>query len=100
MILKRLEELPVEVRTETQLVRVEDGEAFVVVSGVGQETSLGRFDSILVSVGHRSHDPLSAELRAAGIPFEMLGDAHEPGQIFDATQDGRRAIAMEAREGT
>jgi len=96
--LKRLEELPVEVHTGTQLVRVEDGEAFVVAGDVGEETSLGRFDSVLVSVGHRSHDPLSAELRAAGILVEVLGDARQPGQVFDATQDGRRAIAVEVQE--
>jgi NADPH-dependent 2,4-dienoyl-CoA reductase/sulfur reductase-like enzyme len=97
MTLKRLETLPVEVHTRTRLVRVEDGEVFVVVGGdEGEESSLGRFDSVLVSMGHRSHDPLSAELRAAGIAVDVLGDAREPGQVFDATQDGRRAIAAEA----
>jgi hypothetical protein len=95
MTLKRLETLPVEVQTRTRLVRLEDGEAFVVVGDEGEETSLGRFDSVLVSIGHRPHDPLSAELRAAGIAVEVLGDAREPGQVFDATQDGRRAIAAE-----
>jgi 2,4-dienoyl-CoA reductase-like NADH-dependent reductase (Old Yellow Enzyme family)/thioredoxin reductase len=92
MTLQRLEELPVEVHTRTRLVRVEEGEAFVAAADSGKESSLGRFDSVLVSVGHRSHDPLSAELRAAGVSVEVLGDARVPGQVFDATQDGRRAI--------
>ena len=33
-------------------------------------------------------------LRAAGLPVTVIGDADEPGQIFDATQAGR--IAVEA----
>jgi len=93
MVLKRLEELPVQVHTRTRLLRMEDGEAFVLDGDARDESSLGRFDSVLVSVGHRSYDPLSAELRAAGIPVEVLGDAREPGQVFDATQAGREAIA-------
>jgi NADPH-dependent 2,4-dienoyl-CoA reductase/sulfur reductase-like enzyme len=94
MTFQRLEGQLVEVRTRTRLVRLEDGEAFVVAGDAGEETSLGRFDSVLVSVGHRPHDPLSAELRAEGLPVEVLGDARQPGQVFDATQDGRRAIAV------
>jgi NADPH-dependent 2,4-dienoyl-CoA reductase/sulfur reductase-like enzyme len=97
MTLKRLEGLPVEIHTRTRLERVKDGEAFVVASDGNEETSLGRFDSFLVSVGHRSYDPLSPDLRATGIPVEVLGDARGPGQVFDATQDGRRAIVAPAK---
>jgi hypothetical protein len=92
MTLKRLEGLSVQIHRGTRLVRMEHREAFVVVGAVDEETSLGRFDSVLVSVGHRSHDPLSARLRAAGIPVEVLGDAQRPGQIFDATQAGRSVV--------
>jgi len=95
MTLKRLEGLPVEVHTRTRLVRLENGEAFVMARDADQETSLGRFDSVLVSVGQRAHDPLSEELRRAGIPVDVCGDARTPGQVFDATQDGRRALAGE-----
>jgi 2,4-dienoyl-CoA reductase-like NADH-dependent reductase (Old Yellow Enzyme family)/thioredoxin reductase len=95
MTLKRLEAFPVELHTRTRLMRLENGEAFVVSGDAGEETSLGHFDSILVSVGHRPHDRLSAKLRAAGIPVDVLGDAREPGQVIDATRDGRRAIVLE-----
>jgi NADPH-dependent 2,4-dienoyl-CoA reductase/sulfur reductase-like enzyme len=91
MVLKRLEELHVHVHTRTRLLRMNDGEALVLAGDAGKESSLGRFDSVLVSVGHRSHDPLSAELREAGIPVRVIGDAREPGQVFDATQAGRGA---------
>jgi NADPH-dependent 2,4-dienoyl-CoA reductase/sulfur reductase-like enzyme len=98
MILKRLESLSVQIHKGTRLVRMKGGEAHVTVGDSGEESSIGRFDSVLVSVGHQPHDPLSTDLRSAGIAVEVLGDAREPRQIFDATQAGRRAIAAAVPE--
>ncbi len=92
MTLKRLQGLPVEVHTGTRLLSLEDGETLVRDESTGEERSLGSFDSVLVAVGHRSHDPLSAALREAGLAVEVVGDARTPGQVWDATQDGRNAI--------
>ncbi len=92
MTRKRLEKLPVTIHTTTRLVRMDGGEAFVEDADDGYERSIGRFDSVLVAIGHRSYDPLSEGLRAAGLPVTVIGDADEPGQIFDATQAGRRAV--------
>ncbi len=92
MTLKRLESLPVEIFTSTRLVRSSDGEAFTRSAGGGDERSIGRFDSLLVAIGHRSHDPLSEELRSAGVTVTVIGDAHEPRQIFDAVHAGRDAV--------
>jgi len=93
MTLKRLQSLPVEIHTQTRLLRFEHGEALVRNETTGEERTLGRFDSVLVAVGHRSHDPLSAALREAGLEVEVVGDARAPGQVWDATQDGREAIS-------
>jgi len=92
MTLKRLQSLPVEIHTQTRLLRFEHGEALVGNETTGEERTLGRFDSVLVAVGHRSHDPLSAALREAGLEVEVVGDARAPGQVWDATQGGRAAI--------
>jgi len=92
MTLKRLETLPVAIHTSTRLLRIDDGEA-IVQTDEGAETSLGMFDSVLVAVGHRSHDPLSAALREAGLEVEVVGDARTPGQVWDATQGGREAVS-------
>jgi pyruvate/2-oxoglutarate dehydrogenase complex dihydrolipoamide dehydrogenase (E3) component len=92
MTLARLEGLPVEILKETRLVRMEGEEAIVVGADNGDEQSLGRFDSVLVSVGHRSFDPLSDGLTSVGLAVTVVGDASHPGQIFDATQAGRGAI--------
>lgn len=92
MTLTRLQSLPVVLHTATRLVRVEAGEAFVVADGADAERSLGAFDSFVVAVGHRSHDPLSAGLRRAGLTVTVIGDAARPGQILDATTAGREVI--------
>jgi 2,4-dienoyl-CoA reductase-like NADH-dependent reductase (Old Yellow Enzyme family)/thioredoxin reductase len=100
MTLKRLQSLPVEIHTQTRLLRFEHGEALVRNETTGEEWTLGRFDSVLVAVGHRSHDPLSAALREAGLEVEVVGDAQAPGQVWDATQGGREAItALLNRDG-
>ncbi len=92
MTLERLQSLPVEIHTQTRLLRFEEGEAHVRQETTGEERKLGRFDSVLVAVGHRSHDPLSVALREAGLEVEVAGDARTPGQVWDATQGGREAI--------
>lgn len=94
MTLRRLPSLPVTIHTSTRLLRIEHGTAIVGHDGEA-ETSLGRFDSVLVAVGHRSYEPLSAALEAAGIPVTVIGDAARPGQILDATRAGAAALAAD-----
>jgi len=67
-------------------------EAIVEDADGGRERSVGNFDSVLVAIGHRPYDRLSEGLRASGLAVTVIGDAAEPGQIFDATQAGRRAV--------
>jgi hypothetical protein len=98
MTLKRLAGVPVEILTRTTLVRMEGHEAFVVGPDDESERSLGRFDSVIVAVGHASYDPLSDRLRARGLPVAVIGDASRPGQILDATQAGRRAVEDLSRD--
>ena len=98
MTRKRLEKLPVTIHTTTRLVRLDGGEAFVEHADDGHERSIGLFDSVLVAIGHKSYDPLSEGLWAAGLAVTVIGDAYEPGQIFDATQAGRRAAEAVLRE--
>jgi len=92
MTLKRLQSLPVEIHTQTRLLRFEEGKALARNETTSEERSLGLFDSVLVAVGHQSNDPLSFALREAGLDVEVVGDALEPGQIWDATQGGREAV--------
>jgi pyruvate/2-oxoglutarate dehydrogenase complex dihydrolipoamide dehydrogenase (E3) component len=92
MTLDRLQMLPVTIRTKTRLVRMIGNEAIVSHARNGAEKSIGHFDSVLVAIGHEACDALSKKLLAAGLPVTVIGDAREPRQIFDATQEGRDAI--------
>jgi 2,4-dienoyl-CoA reductase-like NADH-dependent reductase (Old Yellow Enzyme family)/thioredoxin reductase len=92
MTLDRLEMLPVTIHTKTRLVRMIGQEAIVSGARNGAEKSIGQFDSVLVAIGHEPCDALSKKLRAAGLPVTVIGDAREPRQIFDATQEGRDVI--------
>ncbi len=92
MTIKRLQELPVTIHTSTRLVRMDGDEAVIDDADGGNQRSIGRFDSVLVAVGHQPYDPLSEGLRAAGLAVTVIGDAHQPGQIFDATNAGRQAV--------
>ncbi len=96
LTLARLAELPVTIHTGSRLLRMERRTAVVRDEATGEERRLGPFDTTVVAVGHRSHDPLSAALREAGIRVELIGDARRPGQVLDATQDARRAAAAMA----
>ncbi len=93
MTIARMARLPVVVHTGTRLVRLVGGEAFVVLACGGEERSIGRFDSVLVAVGHRSTDPISRDLERAGVDVTVIGDAAKPGQILDATRSGHAAVA-------
>jgi 2,4-dienoyl-CoA reductase-like NADH-dependent reductase (Old Yellow Enzyme family)/thioredoxin reductase len=97
MTLDRLRILPVTIYTETRLVRMRGGEAIVSNARNGAERSIGPFDSVVVAIGHEACDTLSEKLMAAGLPVTVIGDAREPRQIFDATQEGRDAIEAIAR---
>ena len=67
-------------------------EAIVHINEREAETSLGTFDSVIVSVGHRPFDPFSEALRSAGLEVAVVGDARAPGQIWDATQEARNTL--------
>jgi 2,4-dienoyl-CoA reductase-like NADH-dependent reductase (Old Yellow Enzyme family)/thioredoxin reductase len=99
MTLQRLQKLPVTIHTSTRLARLEDGEAIVVAEGSRAGVSLGSFDSVIVAVGHRSDDRLSAGLERVGLDVTVVGDAMRPGQIIDATRAGYDALRSSVTHG-
>ena len=46
--------------------------------------------NLVLTVAKHPHDPLSAELTAAGITLQVIGDAREPARILTAISDAHR----------
>jgi len=81
---RRLAELPVEIRTDTRIDRLEDGVA-TVFTGERHE-QIGPFDTVVVAVGTSRNLSLFGPLSARGIEVHVVGDALEPRQIMGAVQ--------------
>jgi 2,4-dienoyl-CoA reductase (NADPH2) len=45
-------------------------------------------DSVILAVGTKANNPLQRFLATSGIPFRIVGDAHEPAMVFDAVHQG------------
>jgi 2,4-dienoyl-CoA reductase-like NADH-dependent reductase (Old Yellow Enzyme family)/thioredoxin reductase len=83
LTLGRLAALPVTILTETQVLQL-SAEVRATIRGPGGERELGPFDAVVVAVGTRSHDPLSASLAALGVEIHRVGDAAELRQVQGA----------------
>ena len=77
-----IERLPVTVLTGTAVKRFEANR--VIIERAGNEAELPGFASVVLAVGTRSVNALSAELRERGFSVYTVGDARSP----------RRAISM------
>jgi 2,4-dienoyl-CoA reductase-like NADH-dependent reductase (Old Yellow Enzyme family)/thioredoxin reductase len=89
LMMKRLQSLPVEIRTRTELKRIENNRAIVTFQDA--EVDLGQFDSHVVAVGNRAFTPLLEELQKEGIAVTTAGDAQKPARIYDAVLSGHKA---------
>jgi len=90
LMLGRIARLPIEVRTGTRLVRVED-DGVLLEGSEGKEERLPPFDAIVVAVGTRPRAELAEELERRGIPHRVIGDAAQPARVLEAT---RSALAV------
>ncbi len=84
LTLKRLQELPIEILTDTVVERVDAGE--VVVRGPDGERNLGAFDSIVMAVGTESDSKLAEPLQASELEVHVVGDAAELEQVIGAVK--------------
>lgn len=88
MTMKRLGELPVELRTGTEIVAFEAG--YATVKAQGKTAKLGPFDSVVVAVGTRRDHGLLEPLSALGVEVHVVGDALELRQIMGAVESAWR----------
>lgn len=86
MVMMKMAQLGVDIRTGTRFVELADGGATVERDGA-RETLPG---AVVVAVGSRPVDNagLLEAARAAGIPVHVIGDAKSARRALDATREG------------
>lgn len=86
MVMMKMAQLGVDIRTGTRFVELADGGATVEKDGA-RETLPG---AVVVAVGSRPVDNagLLEAARAAGIPVHVIGDAKSARRALDATREG------------
>lgn len=62
-------------------------ETAVCLENEGQQWEL-ETDTVVLAVGTESHNPLEAAAEALGIPCQVVGDAHTPATVFEASHQG------------
>jgi NADPH-dependent 2,4-dienoyl-CoA reductase/sulfur reductase-like enzyme len=89
LLLERLQERGVRILTDTRL-RALTADGAVVERAGGQERLEG-FDWIVLALGTRPRDSLSAAARERGIAFRVVGDARQPRSALEAIAEGFEA---------
>ncbi len=84
-LLKRLRLLSVDLRSRTDVQRIEENH-IVVKSDKGVERLPA--DMVVIAAGSRSVNDLTEKVEQAGIPVMTIGDAKEPRKISDAVAEG------------
>ncbi|MGY1722266.1 oxidoreductase [Blastococcus sp. SYSU DS0533] len=89
--LGRLDSLGVVIRTMEEVVGIEDGAVRVRHIYSGRETTVGGFDSVVLSCGGVSDSAVFDRVSASRPDVHVLGDAYAPRRLVFAT---RQAIAL------
>jgi pyruvate/2-oxoglutarate dehydrogenase complex dihydrolipoamide dehydrogenase (E3) component len=62
-----------------------------VIERGGAREALSGFDWVVLALGGRPHDPLSAAARARGLEVRVVGDARKPRRALEAVAEGFEA---------
>jgi len=89
LLLHRLEQLGVQILTETKIIRVGDGMVYVERPG-GEETLPA--DTVVVCLGSTSDDDLPEKLHGIVNQVIVVGDALKPRRVTEAVIEGSTAV--------
>jgi 2,4-dienoyl-CoA reductase-like NADH-dependent reductase (Old Yellow Enzyme family)/thioredoxin reductase len=90
MLLKRLKEQGVEIRTSTSVTRVAEGRVFVTD---GKEEAEISADLVVLAVGMGPNRELEMALAESGLEVRIIGDARQPRGAGEAILEGFQAGA-------
>jgi NADH dehydrogenase FAD-containing subunit len=88
LLLGRLQDLGVDLRTETRILRA-DPDA-VCVEGPGGSERLP-CDTVVLCLGMQANDGLASAVQSQGREVFVVGDAVEPRKVTEAMVEGARA---------
>lgn len=88
LLLGRLDELGVDIRTEASIRQVDEDSVIVDQDGHRERIAC---DTVVVCLGMRSVDGLPAEIEELPVEVVLVGDAVEPRKVTDAMIEGARA---------
>jgi len=86
LLLKRISELPVEIRTQTEIIKIKQEQ--VIFKHNGQTKSIECIDLIVIATGTYPVIDLEKPLKEMGIPVVKIGDANKPAKIYEAIHSG------------
>ncbi|NPA74192.1 MAG: FAD-dependent oxidoreductase, partial [Epsilonproteobacteria bacterium] len=86
LMMKRLEGKNIKIMTKTSIVSFEkEGVRYIQD---GKEGILPRFDTVIIATGLKSDDSVAKYLDSKGFSYEVIGDAKEVRNIYEATKEG------------
>jgi 2,4-dienoyl-CoA reductase (NADPH2) len=94
VVMVEAERRGVEIRTGVEVLSIgEDATVRFARNLPGGSTEEGseRFDDVVLALGARAVDPISAKLRDAGLEVASIGDCTQPARIIDAVHQAREA---------
>ena len=68
------------------------GDGCVECSADNEASTISPVDQVVVAVGMKPVNTLGGVLEKLGIAFAVVGDAHTPRRIIEATEEGARAV--------
>ncbi|MEW6185036.1 MAG: FAD-dependent oxidoreductase [Thermodesulfobacteriota bacterium] len=68
------------------------GAGMVTIETKGESSTLSPIDQVVLAVGLKARDELKTVLENLHIPFAVIGDARQPRRIFEAVEEGARAV--------
>jgi len=86
LLMKRISELPVEIKTESEIQKIEKGK--IIYKQNDQINSIDNIDLIVIATGTQAVTDLEEPLVQKGIPVIKIGDADKPAKIYEAIHSG------------
>lgn len=96
-LIERVQAAGADVLTEAAILGFE-GRTLRIVPGKAAERSIDVGDVLMIAIGPQPVRDAVGILDAAGVPYELAGDCHRPGDFLSAIRDGAMvALSVDAR---